>query len=68
MQPGLYEASCSFKLPEQLPTSMFLIQKSIRYEVIVGLDNRFWFDKKFGRELFIIKALDLNCEPEYRVS
>lgn len=68
IMPGVYDLRFKYKLPEELPTSMGLSDRCVRYRVIVGFCNRFWFDSEYKREIFIIRNLDLNCDPEYRVS
>lgn len=68
IEPGVYVFSLKFKLPEELPTSMDLAERSVKYKVIVGICSQFWFDRKYEKEIFIIKNLDLNRDPDYRVS
>lgn len=55
-------------MPAKLPTSLETKIGYIRYTATVKLDRPLWIDQTFGTTFTVIRQLNLNNSPIYRVS
>lgn len=67
MQPGHYSYNFSCNLPPNLPTTVDAEFGYIRYMAKVVLDIPLWPDKEFEKVFNVVKPLNLNSDPSYRV-
>lgn len=65
---GTYKYNFECMLPSDLPSSVEGKIGSIRYFVRVIIDNTMWVHEVFKKSLNIIKPLDLNDDPVFRVN
>ncbi|CAH2087687.1 unnamed protein product [Euphydryas editha] len=63
LQPGHYDYSFSFKIPDNGPSSFEGEYGHVRYEIKVVVDKAFKFDQKKKVWLRVIAPLDLNMYP-----
>lgn len=68
IEPGTYDYNFKFNLPLGLPTSVESSSAHVRYTVRVVIDTTTWPAKEFEERFSVIKPLDLNRDPHYRVS
>lgn len=67
MNAGTYEYRFECMLPSDLPSSIEGRIGSVRYFVRVIIDNSVLTNEMFKKTLNIIRPLDLNADPLYRV-
>lgn len=68
LQPGTYNWNFNIALPASCPTSCEGKYGKIRYELRLTIDRPFRFDNEFHKPLTILRMVDLNMNPAYRVS
>lgn len=65
---GSYSYPFEFEFPKELPTSFEGSIGYIRYKMTVVIDNNsMWRDKEFDIPFSVVKAIDLNSDPVFRV-
>lgn len=67
LPPGTYDYSFNFTLPENCPTSCEGKYGMIRYELSLKIDRPFCFDNEFYKPLTVLRMIDPNLNPAYRV-
>lgn len=68
LKPGTYQYPFENELQASLPSSFIGKFGHIRYRVCVVHDSESrWFDKEFEKPFTIIKTVDLNLDPIFRV-
>lgn len=68
LPPGVHHFTFEMFLPQNLPTSMEGDYGHIRYSVKIVMDIPMWIDKEFEFPFTVIKYMNLNIVPEWRVS
>lgn len=68
IQPGVYNYDFQIQLPPELPTSIEGVFGYIRYVACVTIDHPVERDPYFETTFTVIKPLNLNDNPSYRVS
>ncbi|XP_013118298.2 arrestin domain-containing protein 17 isoform X1 [Stomoxys calcitrans] len=64
---GTYVFPCRFRLPKSCPTSCRGKYGHVRYLLQLTVDRPFRYDNVFNRPLTVLKRVDLNLNPEFKV-
>ncbi|XP_075164633.1 arrestin domain-containing protein 17-like [Haematobia irritans] len=67
LPPDTYVFPCKFRLPKTCPTSCRGKFGHIRYLLELTVDRPFRYDNVFTRPLTVLKKVDLNLNPEFKV-
>lgn len=67
MSPGTYNYTFQCSLPRGLPSSVEHKVGQITYGVCVALDIPMWLNTKFNDHFTVIKSINLNADPSFRV-
>ncbi|XP_065365055.1 arrestin domain-containing protein 3-like [Calliphora vicina] len=67
MPAGTYTYPFQILLPVRCPTSCEARHGHIRYELMLKINRLFHFDNEFSKSLTVLKLLDLNINPAFRI-
>lgn len=68
LMPGSYDYGFEYLLPNSLPTSFEGKRGHIRYTVKCVIAIRIWPDEVLYEPITVIRELDLNVNPEFKVN
>lgn len=68
IQPGNYDYPFTFRVPDNCPSSFEGVFGRIRYKVKAVVDRAFKFDQEKKVAIRVWVPLDLNMNPDCRVS
>ncbi|TMW45821.1 hypothetical protein DOY81_009102 [Sarcophaga bullata] len=64
---GTHTYSFNITLPTECPSSIETKYGRVRYEIILKLDHTFGFDNAFKQQITVLKPVDLNLNPSYKL-
>lgn len=67
LPPYAYVFGYKFRLPKSCPTSCRGNHGHIRYFLELRVDRPYRYDNVFTRPLTVLKRVDLNVNPEFKV-